>query len=72
MGDSYFCNICVTPKDKDNIQQNVIIHQHRNNMLEHDEKCTGKSVIPFGERLMGHLKASSPIYDHQSQTGNNT
>ena len=37
-----------------------------------DEEYIGESAWTFGERLKGHFKAPSPIYDHNNITGHTT
>ena len=40
--------------------------------LECDEEYIGETARTFGERFKEHLKAPSPIYDHNNITGHST
>ena len=62
----------VALKDKDTIQQNIgVIYWFRCSRLDCDEEYTGESSRTFVERYKEHLKASSPTFKHQSNTGHN-
>ena len=66
-------NLLVSPKDKDTItKKNSIIYWLRCNKIDFDEEYIGESSRTFGERYKEHLKAPSPIFWHQSNTGHTT
>ena len=45
---------------------------YRCDKVDSDEECIGKSSRTFGERYKEHLKAPSPIVDHQNDIGHTT
>ena len=48
-----------------------VIYKYQCDRVECDEEYIGESSRTFGERFKEHLKAPSPIYDHQNTTGHN-
>ena len=63
-------NILVSPKDKDKMtNKNSVIYSYTCGMIDCDEKYIGESGQTFGERYKEHLKAPSPIFTHQSNSG---
>ena len=56
------------PKDKEEIKMQInIIHWYKC-----DDEYTGESARTFEERYKEHLKAPSPIFEHDSTTGHKT
>ena len=65
-------NLLMAPKDKDAIQKKVGSFTDTNvTRWSVMRKYIGESSRTFGERFKEHLKAPSPIYDHQNITGHN-
>ena len=63
-------NILVSPKDKDTIaKKNSVMYWYRCDKIESDEEYIGELSRMFGDRYKEHLKAPSPIFDHQNNTG---
>ena len=66
-------NILVSPKDKDSMtKENSVSYSYSCGRIDCDEEYIGKSSRTFGERFEEHLKAPSPTYDHQSNSGPTT
>ena len=66
-------NLLVQPKDKDNItKKSSVIYWFKCDRIDCEEKYIGESARTFGERYREHLKAPSPIYEHQNNTGHTT
>ena len=66
-------NILVSPKDKDKMtNKNSVIYSYTCGMIDCDEEYIGESGRTFGERYKEHLKAPSPIFIHQSNSGHET
>ena len=66
-------NILVSPKDKDNItSKSSVIYSYTCGMIDCDEENIGESGKTFGERYKEHLKALSPIFLHQNNSGHET
>ena len=66
-------NILVSPKDKGRItSKNSVIYSYTCGMIDCDEEYIGESGRTFGERYKEHLKAPSPIFLHQSNSGHVT
>ena len=66
-------NILVSPKDKDNItNKSSVIYQYTCGMIDCDQEYIGESGRTFGERYKEHLKAPSPIFLHQNNSGHVT
>ena len=62
----------MAPKDQDAIQKKSgVIYRYQCDRVECDEEYIGESSRTFGDRFKEHLKAPSPIYDHQNITGHN-
>ena len=63
----------MAPKDKDHITvKSGIIYRFKCYRVDCDGEYIGESSRTFGERFKEHLKAPSPIYDHQNTRGNDT
>ena len=60
-------------KDKDHItMKSGIIYRFKCHRVDCDDEYIGDSSRTFGERFKKHIKAPSPIYDHQNITGHDT
>ena len=58
------------PKDKDDMKkQSNIIYWYRCGRTECSDEYIGESARTFEERFKEHLKAPSPIYEHDNTTG---
>ena len=65
--------LLMAPKDKDHItMKSGIIYRFKCHRVDCDDEYIGESSRTFGERFKEHLKAPSPIYDHQNTTGHDT
>ena len=65
-------NLLMAPKDQDAIEKKSgVIYRYQCDRVECDEEYICESSRTFGERFKEHLKAPSPIYDHQNITGHN-
>ena len=63
----------VAPKDKDHItKKSGVIYRFKCERLECDEEYIGETSRTFGERYREHLKAPSPINDHNNISGHST
>ena len=63
-------NLLMFPKDKDEMRkQSNIIYWYRCGRPECDDEYIGESSRTFEERFKEHLKAPSPIYEHNNTTG---
>ena len=63
-------NILVLPKDEDRItNKNCVIYSYSCGSIDCGEEYIGESGRSFGERYKEHLKAPSPIFQHQSISG---
>ena len=63
----------VAPKDKDHItKKSGVIYRFKCEKLECDEEYIGETSRTFGERYREHLKAPSPINDHNNISGHST
>ena len=63
-------NILVSPKDEDKItNKNCVIYSYSCGSIDCGEEYIGESGRSFGERYKEHLKAPSPIFQHQSISG---
>ena len=66
-------NILVSPKDKDSMtKKNSVISCYNCDKIDCYEEYIGESSRTFDERFREHLKAPSPIYEHQSNSGHIT
>ena len=66
-------NILVSPKDKDSMtRKNSVIYSYSCGRIDCDEEYIGESSRTFGDRFKENLKAPSPVYDHQSNSGHTT
>ena len=52
--------------------KNSVIYSYTWGMIDSDEEYIGESGTTFGERYKEHLKAPSPIFLHQSNSGHET
>ena len=65
--------LLMAPKDKDHItMKSGIIYRFKCHRVDCDDEYIGESSRTFGERFKEHLKAPSPIYNHQNITGHDT
>ena len=72
-GGSIIKNLLVSPKDKDTmVNQSGVTYQYQCGDLGCKDEYTGETSRTFGERYKEHLKASSAIHHHSSQTGHPT
>ena len=53
-------------------KQSNIIYWYRCGRTECDDEYIGESARTFEERFKEHLKAPSPIYEHDNTTGHKT
>ena len=61
------------PKDKEEIKkQSNIIYWYKCGRTECDDEYIGESARTFEERYKEHLKAPSPIFEHNNATGHTT
>ena len=66
-------NLLVSPNDKDSItKKSSVIYWFKCDKIDCEEEYIGESSKTFGERYSKHLKAPSPIYEHQNNTGHTT
>ena len=66
-------NQLMFPKDKDEMKkQSNIIYWYRCGRMECNDDYIGESARTFEERFKEHLKAPSPIYEHDNTTGHKT
>ena len=60
----------VHPKDRDAIlKKSGVIYRYRCGRVDCEEEYIGESGRTFGERYREHMRAPSPIMDHQNTTG---
>ena len=72
-GEKTIENLLVSPKDKDNFKKkNNVIYWFRCDKIHCEEEYMGESSRTFEERYKEHLKAPSPINEHQITTGHIT
>ena len=63
-------NLLVSPKDKDPmVNQSNAIYWYQCGNIGCDDEYIGETSRTFGEKYKEHMKASSPIHHHSSQTG---
>ena len=63
----------MVPKDKDHItKKSGVIYRFKCDRLECDEEYIDETSKTFGERYREHLKAPSPINDHNNISGHTT
>ena len=61
------------PKDREaKTKQSNIIYWFKCGRIECHEENIGESTITFEERYREHLKAPSPIFEHENITGHKT
>ena len=69
-GGSTIRDLLVHPKDRETIlKKSGVIHRYRCGRVYYEEEYIGESGRTFGERFREHMKAPSPIIDHQNTTG---
>ena len=63
-------NILVSLKDEEKIiNKNCVIYSYSCGSIDCGEEYIGESGRSLGERYKEHLKAPSPIFQHQSSSG---
>ena len=63
-------NIWVSAKDKETMtRKNGVLYWYRCDKIDIDEEYIGESSRMYWERYREHLKAQSPIFDHQMNSG---
>ena len=66
-------NLLMLPKDREAItKQSNIIYWFKYGRTDCDDKYNGESARTFEERYKEHLKAPSPLFEHQNITGHTT
>ena len=66
-------SLLMFPKDKEEIKkQSNIIYWYKCSRTECDDEYIEESARTFEERYREHLKAPSPIFEHDSTTGHKT
>ena len=69
----YLKNLLMFPKDKEEmIKQSNVIYWYKTGRTERDDEYIRESVRTFEERYKEHLKAPSPIFEHNNTTGHTT
>ena len=69
-GGSTIRDLLVHPKDKDTIlKKSGVIYKYSCGRVDCGEEYIGESGRTFGERYREHMRAPSPIMDHQNITG---
>ena len=69
-GGSTIKDLLVHPNDKDTIlQKSGVIHRYRCGRVDCNEEYIGESGRTFGKRFREHMRAPSPILDHENITG---
>ena len=69
-GGSTIRDLLVHPKDRDTIlKKSGVIYRCRCGRVDCEEEYIGESGRTFGERYREHMRAPSPIMDHQNTTG---
>ena len=59
----------VSPKNKDNItKKSSVIYWFKCDRIDCEDEYIGESSRTFGEKYKEHLKAPSPIFEHQNNT----
>ena len=63
-------DLLVHPKDRDTIlKKSGVIYRYRCGRVDCEEEYIGESDRTFGERYREHMRAPTPIMDHQNTTG---
>ena len=63
-------DLLVHPKDRDTIlKKSGVLYRYRCGRVDCEEEYIGESGRTFGERYREHMRAPSPIMDHQNTTG---
>ena len=63
-------DLLVHLKDRDTIlKKSGVIYRYRCRRVDCEEEYIGESGRTFGERYREHMRAPSPIMDHQNITG---
>ena len=69
-GGSTIRDLLLHPKDRDTIfKKSGVIYRYRCRRVDCEEEYIGQSGRTFGERFREHMRAPSPIIDHQNTTG---
>ena len=69
-GGSTIRDLLVHPKDRDTIlKKSRVIYRYRCGRVDCEEEYIGESGRTFSERYREHMRAPSPIMDHQNITG---
>ena len=69
-GGSTIRDLQVHPKDRDTIlKKSGVIYRYRCGRVDCEEEYIGESVRTFDKRYREHMRAPSPIMDHQNITG---
>ena len=69
-GENTIKDLLVHPKDRDIILQKIgVIYGLRCGRVNCEEEYIGESGRTFAERFREHMKAPSPIHDHNNITG---
>ena len=69
-GGSTIRDLLVHPRDKDTIlKKSGVIYKYSCGRVDFGEEDIGESSRTFGERYREHMRAQSPIIDHQNTTG---
>ena len=66
-GGSTIRDLLVHPEDRDTIlKKSGVIYRYRCGRVDCEEEYIGESGRTFGERFREHMRAPSPIIDHQA------
>ena len=72
-GENTLKNLLMLPSDNEPItKQSNIIYWFRCHKIEFDDEFIGEPSRTFEEQYKEHLKAPSPIFEHQNTTGHTT
>ena len=72
-GENTLKNLLIFPKDREAItKQSNMIYWFKCGRTDCDDEYIGESARTFEERYKEHLKAPSPIFEHQNITGHTT
>ena len=68
-GGSTIRDLLVHPKDRDTtLKKSGVIYRYRSGRVDCEEEYIGELGRTFGERFREHMRAPSPIKDHQNIT----
>ena len=69
-GSNTIKTLLMAPKDKDTkLQKSVVINRYKCSQINYPEEYIDETGRTFGDRLKEHLRAPSPIHQHNSSTG---